>query len=86
MNGTQSALFVNALGNTQLFSSPALSGVSATDFLIIFIWADKLRRWKLPVFQKAPVNDDPRQESYYTDHQQSPYFNQLFAAMYNLIL
>ena len=74
--------FVNALGKTQLFSSPALS---ATDFATDFSryappW------WKLPAFHKAPVDDDPRQAPYYTDHNQSPHINQLFAAMYNLIL
>ena len=45
-----------------------------------------LRRWKLPGFDEAPVNDDPRQAQYYTNHDQSPHFNQLFAAMYDLIL
>ena len=39
---------------------------------------------KVPGFHKAPLNDDPRQAPYYTDYDQSPYFNQLFAAMYDL--
>ena len=82
-NGIEFALFVNALGKTQLFASPALT---VTDFVFIIILAGMLRslRWKLPCFHKAPVNDDPRQAPYYTDHDQSPYFNQLFAAMYDL--
>ena len=35
---------------------------------------------------KAPVNDDPCHAPYYTDHDQLPYDNQVFAAMYDLIL
>ena len=57
---------------------PALS---ETDFVFIIISAGEIRRWKLPGFHKAPINDDPRQAPYYTDHDQSPYFNQLFAVM-----
>ena len=45
-----------------------------------------LRRWQLPGFHEAPVNEDPRQAPYYTNHDQSPHFNQLFVAMYDLIL
>ena len=45
-----------------------------------------LRRWKLPGFHEAPVNDNTRQAPYYTNHDKSPHFNQLFAAMYDLIL
>ena len=82
MNGTGSALFVNALGMTQFFSSPALS---ATDFVFIIISAGMLRRWKLPGFHKASVNNDPRQAPYYANHDQSPYFNQLVAAMYDFV-
>ena len=81
MNGTEYSLFVNDLGKTQFFLSPALS---ATDFVFIIVLAGVLRRWKFPGFLKAPVNDDPRQAQYYIDHDQSPYFNQLFAAMYDL--
>ena len=61
MNGTESALFVNALGKTKLFSLPALS---TTDFVFIIISAGMIRRWKLPGQHKAPVNDDPRQAPY----------------------
>ena len=45
MNGTESALFINALGKPQLFSLPALS---ATDFVfqVIIISAGMLQRWK----------------------------------------
>ena len=83
MNGTEYSLFVNDLGKTQFFLSPALS---ATDFVFIIVLAGVLRRGKFPGFLKAPVNDDPRQAPYYIDHDQSPYFNKLFAAMYDLVL
>ena len=39
---------------------------------------------KLLGFHKAPLNDDPRQAPYYTDYDQSPYFNQLFEAIHDL--
>ena len=32
------------------------------------------------------MNDDIRQAPNYTDHEKSPHFNQLFAAMYDLVL
>ena len=32
------------------------------------------------------MDDDLRQAQYYTDHDESPHFNQLFAALYDLIL
>ena len=78
MNGTESALFVNALGKPQLFSSPALS---ATDLVSLFLHVEG---GKLHGFHKEPVNNDPSQAPYYTDNDQSPYFNQLFAAIYDL--
>ena len=43
--GPKSALFVKALGKTQLSLAPALS---ATDFYFIIVSAGMLRRWKLP--------------------------------------
>ena len=78
MNGTESALFVNALGKPQLFSLPALR---ATDFVLLLFRQVCSEGGKLPGFHKAPLNDDPRQASYYTDYDQ--YFNQLFAAIYD---
>ena len=83
INATQSALFVKAFGNTQRFSAPALS---ATEF--IFIIRGMIRRWMLPglaaCYDKAPVDDDPRKAQYDcndTEHDESPFFKQLFAAM-----
>ena len=52
MNGTKSALFVNALCKPQRLSLPALS---ATDFVFIIISAGMLRRWKTSgLFTKHP--------------------------------
>ena len=65
INATQSALFVKAFGKTQRFSAPALS---ATDLVFIVISAGMIRWWKLPSYNKAPADDDPRQAPYYTEH------------------
>ena len=65
-----------------LYSAPALS---AADFAFI-ISAGMIRRWKIPGQDAAPVIDDLCQAQYYTNHDQVPYMNQLFAAMYNLVL
>ena len=45
LKGPKSALFVKALGKTQLSSAPALS---ATDFFLVIVSAGMLQRWKLP--------------------------------------
>ena len=61
--------------------------------IFIIISAGVIRRWKLPSlaagYDKAPVDDDPRRAQYESndaEHDESPFFNQLFAAMYDLIL
>ena len=40
----------------------------------------------MPGQHKAPFDDDLRQAPYYKEHSESPVFNQLFAALYDLIL
>ena len=63
MNGAESALFVNALGKTQLFLSSALS---ATDFVFSFISAGMLKRWKkmIPNYGEEMMPNSAGEESH----------------------
>jgi hypothetical protein len=59
--------------------------LSAIDVFFIIL-AGFIRRWKLQGHHNAPVTDDLRKAPYYTENSESPVFNQLFAALYDLIL
>ena len=71
----------NSVSKIQLFSSPARAPLTSSLLLFLQV-SSKGGNFR----HKAPVNDDPRLAPYYTDHDQSPGFDQLFAAMYDLIL
>ena len=66
MNGTQPALFVREMGKTQLFSVPALSAAGFHFFPCRY--DPTVEAAGLSKAHTAPVDDDPRQVPYYTEH------------------
>jgi hypothetical protein len=78
--GSQSEQFVTGLGELQLI----FICVHLTD-LILTIPAGQIRRWKLAGQHGAPADDDLRQAPFHVPHASAPFFNQLFAALYDLI-
>jgi hypothetical protein len=54
--------------------------------LILITTAGHIQRWQLPGHHEAQDNDNFRQAQYYYGHAASQFFNQLFAALYDLII